>query len=673
MAGEGGGGSRPILTIPIDDSAWQEFLRQFGDYQKKLSEQGDAWEPTNKGVKQLSTAFDDAGEAFDKLAETATSSKLTGQSNGAFSRISKDSRETSKSWTLISKEIEKSGRSLSGLMRDGSKLSSLFSLFGLGTLGTLAVGAFSGVLAANNSLADQNIMNRKLGLKPGEERAFDTVYEKTGGDSSLLAKVANAQSTPSQWRYLQAAGISTQDIQSKDSAALSAELLQKVGEKVRQFGPQQFGQWLQGTGVGQLIDPNSARLAGSYNAKDFADMAQQFGELTPKLAASQKAMDEATKAHQDFSAALAQDELALAKAFQTLNPLMLDAAGKVTDFITAFVNNGELAKDITAVETAFGAVDTAAQWLADKLNRLFGLDDKHPKDNSPSVEPGGPADKGLTWLFGNYRNHDQSYNAGEKSVPGGDNAWDYYTKKLKGGNASANGFDSSNNPGNVRDSSGTGFQKYASPEAGIKGADANMSSYWTKYGINTPKGIVTRWAPPSENDTSSYIRDVAKRTGLDPDKPIDMTDPKMRALLLSAMFAHEGRKGFTNLTPDQILAVENGQSLSPFDDPKAVKKLTASSPQIVPSTSDDKKAKDAGINEKNGAEKQPLIDRILRGLGIPPNVFSEGGGSGYRTEDRTQQRIDRQGNQPYSPYNINVTVSAPAGNSAVVTAGGIAQ
>ena len=48
-------------------------------------------------------------------------------------------------------------------------------------------------------------------------------------------------------------------------------------------------------------------------------------------------------------------------------------------------------------------------------------------------------------------------------------------------------------------------------------------TYYGKYKLRTIRAIITRWAPPKENDTQYYIRSVAERTGIGADR--DLGDP----------------------------------------------------------------------------------------------------------------------------------------------------
>ncbi|MBO7068937.1 MAG: structural protein P5 [Bacteroidaceae bacterium] len=60
---------------------------------------------------------------------------------------------------------------------------------------------------------------------------------------------------------------------------------------------------------------------------------------------------------------------------------------------------------------------------------------------------------------------------------------------------------------------GGSFCKFESMEWGIRAAFCLLHTYATKYKLTCVKDIITRWAPPTENDTQSYIRHVCLLTG----------------------------------------------------------------------------------------------------------------------------------------------------------------
>lgn len=79
------------------------------------------------------------------------------------------------------------------------------------------------------------------------------------------------------------------------------------------------------------------------------------------------------------------------------------------------------------------------------------------------------------------------------------------------------------------------FAQFATPDAGRAAADQNLAAYGSKHGINTLQGVISRWAPAGENDTAAYIQTVSKATGIAPNAPIDLSDPKVRKTILTAM------------------------------------------------------------------------------------------------------------------------------------------
>ena len=96
------------------------------------------------------------------------------------------------------------------------------------------------------------------------------------------------------------------------------------------------------------------------------------------------------------------------------------------------------------------------------------------------------------------------------------------------------------NVGNLRPvGQSTGFQQPASYEEGIRAMDKNLEVYGTKHKINTLRGVISRYAPASENDTENYIKFVAQRTGLDPNQEIDLTNPAVRHVITGPMILME--------------------------------------------------------------------------------------------------------------------------------------
>ena len=81
------------------------------------------------------------------------------------------------------------------------------------------------------------------------------------------------------------------------------------------------------------------------------------------------------------------------------------------------------------------------------------------------------------------------------------------------------------NPLNIRRVAGTtwkgqraeqtdhAFVQFRTIEFGIRAAFVLLHTYATKYGANCIRDIISKWAPPTENNTEQYIKNVCNWTG----------------------------------------------------------------------------------------------------------------------------------------------------------------
>ena len=105
------------------------------------------------------------------------------------------------------------------------------------------------------------------------------------------------------------------------------------------------------------------------------------------------------------------------------------------------------------------------------------------------------------------------------------------------------------NPGNIRhgekwlglapEQPDSAFCTFVSPEYGIRAMGRILANYKRRYGISTVRGVIARWAPPTENDTEAYIRHVCAGVVAGPDEAIDVEDPHTLTALTAAIIKHE--------------------------------------------------------------------------------------------------------------------------------------
>ncbi len=123
-----------------------------------------------------------------------------------------------------------------------------------------------------------------------------------------------------------------------------------------------------------------------------------------------------------------------------------------------------------------------------------------------------------------------------------------------------------NNPGNIRKSSDhwqglaaeqpdPEFFTFVAPEYGIRALVKILARYANVYGLVTVRGIISRWAPPSENDTESYIRSVSSRLGVGSDDRLNVRERMPD--LVAAIIHHEN-----GIQPYSMATIDKGISLA---------------------------------------------------------------------------------------------------------------
>lgn len=86
------------------------------------------------------------------------------------------------------------------------------------------------------------------------------------------------------------------------------------------------------------------------------------------------------------------------------------------------------------------------------------------------------------------------------------------------------------------------FIVFKAPEWGIRAAAKILLTYQNHDGCKTIRQIVSRWAPPGENNTGAYVAAVVAGCGLKPeqaDDPINVDSVAIMLPLVKAVILHE--------------------------------------------------------------------------------------------------------------------------------------
>lgn len=106
-----------------------------------------------------------------------------------------------------------------------------------------------------------------------------------------------------------------------------------------------------------------------------------------------------------------------------------------------------------------------------------------------------------------------------------------------------------NNPGNIRHGdkwqglakiqADPSFCTFETPQWGIRALARVLIAYQDKHELDTVERIISRWAPPNENDTGAYVRAVAQSMGVEIDDIIDVYQYDVMNPLVRAIIKHE--------------------------------------------------------------------------------------------------------------------------------------
>ncbi|MEX9744537.1 hypothetical protein AB7Y07_00700 [Providencia rettgeri] len=164
----------------------------------------------------------------------------------------------------------------------------------------------------------------------------------------------------------------------------------------------------------------------------------------------------------------------------------------------------------------------------------------------------------------------------------------YYDKSTSSSSSGSARGVRNNNPGNIRMSKDvwvgqTGndgsFVTFATPAHGIRATGKNLLSY-ARQGYVTPEQIITRWAPPEDdNDTEGYIKFVSDYLNVPRDTVLDLTDlDTLTRLSMAIMIQENGQGEVSKLSNDDISSgIQSALGLVSLpSSPNAPKRLTGS-------------------------------------------------------------------------------------------------
>lgn len=568
---------KSIIDIDVNDAKFKKFQELFEKYRSAVEDLPDSWKGVNKELVAAVLAHEKMQE---KLAE-----------------VSKHQQDSLKNQAFSWKNIATSAKSFSASVKTAT--AALLRWVPLTTIiaGLGGVGALFGIdtLAANVGARRRSALG--LGLAYGEQKAFEVNYGRLVDPESFLSSVNAALHDVRQRYTLYAAGLGEGDIRGKDTAGVSVALIKRLKTLADATQPQFLQQVLESRHLDRFMSLEDFERLKATPASEIEQYARSFGRDAAQFGLSKQNQ----LVWQNFQVALQRSGAKIENVFVKglgdahIPEALEQLSGAVSESIKTFmqspklkvwlkdigeglkhfakmVASGEFQKKIDTFVTDIGLIADATVRALKFLGVIPKTDADKAQDqtdfaarfaNQPWTATGFAnligADKlgrSIGDLLSRGLNPFDGRNLGLSGTSAGSG------RSLSGGatvqNSAGTGYGAYplNNPLNIRPAGmATGFMRYASSAEGIRAAAALLLRYEDKYGRDTIEKIVSRWAPPSENDTAAYIRDVANRTKFSATQHLDLHNKEVLAKLVSAMAKHENRKN--DIPPKVIISVLN--------------------------------------------------------------------------------------------------------------------
>lgn len=123
------------------------------------------------------------------------------------------------------------------------------------------------------------------------------------------------------------------------------------------------------------------------------------------------------------------------------------------------------------------------------------------------------------------------------------------------------------------------FFTFKAPEWGIRALARTLITYQDNYGLDTVRKIISRWAPPNENDTPAYVASVSSQMGVHQDATLDVHIYGFMLPLVKAIIRHENGE-----MPYSLAALNHGLMLAGVEPPVSEQKAALDAERPLGST-----------------------------------------------------------------------------------------
>lgn len=552
--------TRSIHEVDLKDESFQRFYALFLKYQEQLKAMPGAWGKVEDAVKDTSSHFIDQTAALMAQAE-------------AVKRVAKEEEKAGRTTASTGRVFTQMARDTLVVSRNIiSATASLLKWAGLTGIvsGLVGAGGIWGIDRLAISAGNARREAQGLGLSSGQQQAFEINYQRYVEPDSFLGNIndiihdqTKQYGLGGKVAQLHDQGFNTADIAAAIIPELRSQFIQGgQTEQGRQaYGLQNFAslQDLLRLAANKPEDIDASRAGYRRDAGTLAvgpDIQKQWQEFSNQM----------QRAGQQIENTFIKDLIPLEPGLEKLSASFANVVDTflksdqvkvwltdLSDGLGTFARYLDSPSFKTDVEDFVTDVGKLARAIKDALQWLVGDPSKTPATvfSAPGVTVQKDERGPLGRLFG-------------KDTPAPQLEPDAVTRGLrdlgKWLGAPSPKWDSGNNPGGLRVPGKSEFQSFATPEDGVRAIAKQLGLYQDRDHISTIDGLIGKWAPPSENDTESYIRDVAKTTGFERNSALNLHDPNVLAKLTAAITKHEGRRTFTPAAVQVIVNNNTGGS-----------------------------------------------------------------------------------------------------------------
>lgn len=379
----------PILSIPLDDAAFQRFLKTFAKYQDALKTQPEMWKGINEGVGAVAAAGAAmTAEIVDSIKATSALAAEEQKREDAIKKARRADEEAEKAKRKADeaevrrrkKAIEQVKEYSRGLAEAAVQMGK-WALFGGGA--SIAAGALSfwGLDRFVAGVGQERRLSQGLGVSMGQRQGMGLNMQRYFDVNSTLETVANAQADPSQWGVLKMMGL---DPRGKDPAQLTGEAA--IAARRMFIGDKQNLALAQAQGLTQIFSPDDLRRLAATPLKEL----QASIGTSNRFAKNNGLSDEVGRKWQDFTIKMDTAGLAIKNKLVDRLTVLEQPLGKVIDSFSTLVLNVLTPMNLKGMADG---IETFAKYIGDGR---FQADFKHFIEDVSAVASKLAA--ALTWL-----------------------------------------------------------------------------------------------------------------------------------------------------------------------------------------------------------------------------------------------------------------------------------